>query len=529
MVKKQDIGNKILIIDDEEDIRNILKINLKSQHYEVFCAPGGEEGIEIARTQAPGLILLDMMMPGMNGNQVCKCLQEDDRTNKIPILFLTAKDSKQSKIEGLQSGAVDYITKPFEIRELSARIASHFKIQSLYREIETYVRQINQDLDLARKVQKSILPHHIPHIPGVNISATYFATEKVGGDYYDLIRLGEDEVAVVLADVSGHGIAASFITAMAKIAFTHSLKKGRSLVRVLEDINTEFNQILQTDHYLTAFIGVLNVKTRLFKYAKAGHVGQLLFTENGEKAITLKTNGLILGSFEDGQFEEKSIYLSEGDKIVLFTDGLIECKNPSNEQYGIERLKEFITQNFVLEPSTMVDALMENQTTFIGDVERIDDLTMVILELNTNSVIEEVKASCGFADSTDITVNDFTTLDQFKIALTDILNTLESQGYDFKFLREAKMSMSICLTTAFKALKSKWEKLRLVWQYDEDQFLLALFGVKNGKLKSAPAEESMEANLKHDEGSAYTLLQKIFDEVQFLENGNLLRMVKKKL
>src|SRR5438105_1177991 len=196
---------------------------LKDRGYKARPVPSGKLALLAARKDPPDLILLDINMPEMNGYEVCNHLKADDNLKEIPVIFLSALTEPLDKVKAFATGGVDYITKPFQMEELHARVETHLKLRRLQVELEEYSRhlesareRLKRDLDLAREVQRGLLPRQMPDIPGYEFFAFYDPAFEVGGDYYDFIPLPPRRVAIMLGDVAGKGVAAALL--MAKLS-----------------------------------------------------------------------------------------------------------------------------------------------------------------------------------------------------------------------------------------------------------------------------------------------------------------------
>src|SRR5579871_6444829 len=197
----------ILVVDDTPANLQVLTGMLKDRGYKVRPVPSGKLALVAARKDPPDLILLDINMPEMNGYEVCERLKADDQLKGIPVIFISALTEQLDKVKAFAIGGVDYLTKPFQIEELHARVETHLKLRRLQIELEEYSRhlelaqdRLRRDLELAREVQRGFLPPRLPEVPGYEFFAYYESAYEVGGDYYDFIPLPRQRVAVLLGD-----------------------------------------------------------------------------------------------------------------------------------------------------------------------------------------------------------------------------------------------------------------------------------------------------------------------------------------
>src|SRR5262245_1419025 len=191
--------NRIVVIEDDHAILRGLADNLRMESYDVLTAADGERGYRLVREQQPDLVILDLMLPGMNGYDVCGQIRRHGLAT--PILMLTADDRESSRIQGFDAGADDYVAKPFSIRELLGRV------QAILRRSPTRPDLANQrELDEALRIQKGLMPAEIPQVAGLRIAAVWRPAHAVGGDYFDVLKLNPNGVAVCIADVCGKGM-----------------------------------------------------------------------------------------------------------------------------------------------------------------------------------------------------------------------------------------------------------------------------------------------------------------------------------
>jgi sigma-B regulation protein RsbU (phosphoserine phosphatase) len=215
----------------------------------------------------------------------------------------------------------------------------------------------------------------------MKFGARYSAMENLGGDLYDIIRIGRNSYGFVMADVSGHGVPAALITTMAKVSFHSHAKWGMSTSEILDNINAEmFRFIGDLEYYLTAFFCILNLETGELHYTNAGHHAGIVYRKKTGAMESLDTKGYFIGSFEDGNYETGSTVLQPGDRILLFTDGIIEARNEEGEFFEYNRLRNYIKTNHSLPPKDFVAGLADNLQSFCGKAPQTDDQAILQVE-----------------------------------------------------------------------------------------------------------------------------------------------------
>ena len=198
----------VLLVDDAPANLHVVNSILKST-YKIQIATSGEKALKLAnQSPAPDLILLDVMMPEMDGYEVCSRLKSAADTRDIPVIFLTGQTETDDETKGFEVGAVDYIHKPFSPAVVKARVHTHLVLRGIREQLASQLLTIQHEMETAREIQLSILPREIPAIQGLDIAARYIPMTSVAGDFYDFIQIDEKRIGVLVADVSGHGMPA---------------------------------------------------------------------------------------------------------------------------------------------------------------------------------------------------------------------------------------------------------------------------------------------------------------------------------
>lgn len=342
---------KILVINDSETIRKIVRFYLEMKEYEVIEGINGPDGIEKAKVHLPHLILLDVIMPGMNGFEVCRELKKNQNTQEIPVIFLSSLNETNDKIQGLESGGVDFINNSTDQGEIHARIETHLKIQELTCDLkksnqELMIKQkaLNEDLQAAGVIQQSLLPDKIPIIPNIQLAWTCHPCALVGGDICNITPVDDDQLILYLLDVSGHGVPSAMVT----VSMTQYLgqkdvmTQSHSPKQILKQLNREY-PFEKFNMFSTIFYMTLNPQNGRFIYSNAGHPDGVYLSPHKPLKL-LGGTGPLIGVDPKGDFEEVEDSLKQGDKIFLYTDGLIEFRNSKGEFYGSERLYDLLEE-----------------------------------------------------------------------------------------------------------------------------------------------------------------------------------------
>ncbi len=326
---------KILIVDDDATSLQLMVGLLRAEGFLALTASDGRAARVLARNEQPDLILLDVMMPDESGFETCATLKSERLTADIPIIFLSAMDDVRSKVKGLKTGAVDYVSKPVDCEEILARVRVHLRIRQTNRAIADEHRARLQEL---RRAQQAILvrPEDYPH---ASFAVYYEPLEDTGGDFYDVVTIDSGIFGYFVADVSGHGPGAAFLTSAVKALlrqYTGPLFSPEDTLRGLDSVMT---QMLGEEQYLTACYAQLNRRSRRLSVVSAGHPPLILVTRSG-KATAVEVEGDPLGIFGSLALHRKDLPVSPGDRFFLYTDGLIESSAGGERQSGLARLMD---------------------------------------------------------------------------------------------------------------------------------------------------------------------------------------------
>ncbi|MBF0429974.1 MAG: SpoIIE family protein phosphatase [Fibrobacteria bacterium] len=250
-------------------------------------------------------------------------------------------------------------------------------------ELETANRNILNELEIAKKIQQSIYPDSSLHTPHLKVVSKIKHKGQVGGDYYDVIPLPGYETALLMVDVTGHDIAAAFVVAMAKISFTAHVNANSSIVDIYNKVNSDIMAAIRSGLFMTAFLMFVDIKKGILRYGDAGHGVQYLYKPKTKSLEGLTTEGMMLGVVEQSFFEEGTVEIEAGDKLILFTDGLYETRNKSGEMYGRDRLCDIIQKAGHLSVEKMHQSILDDYTKFCQGNLPKDDRCLLIAEVQT--------------------------------------------------------------------------------------------------------------------------------------------------
>src|SRR3984885_11040026 len=386
-MNQPDQQKTILLVDDAP--ANIQVVNsILKDIYKIRIATNGAKALELANaTPPPDLILLDVMMPEMDGYEVCTRLKRDSQTRDIPVIFLTGQTEIEDETKGFEVGAVDYIHKPFSPAVVKARVQTHLVLRGIREQLALQLQAIQKELETARQIQLSILPRETPKLEGLDIAARYIPMTSVAGDFYDFIMVDEKHLGILIADVSGHGMPAALIASMLKIALAAQVPHAADPAQVLSGLNQALCGKFQHHHVTAAYLFVDIAKGTL-TYAGAGHPPMLMWSPSSTGVRGVEENGLFLGKFPWATYFSLELPLSADDWCLLYTDGIPETANHAEIEVGTERFREFLATGQSTSASQFADRLLEELSSWaargVGE-ELDDDITLVAIHVKGGS------------------------------------------------------------------------------------------------------------------------------------------------
>lgn len=371
----------ILIVDDTPTNIGVISGALRGS-YKTKIATNGPKALSLAcAEEKPDLILLDVMMPEMDGYEVCMRLKAEPSTREIPVIFLTGQTGAEDETRGFEVGAVDYVHKPFSPAVVKARVRSHILLRESGAQLTAQLLALNNELDMARQIQLSILPHTVPQLPGLEIVARFRPMTAVAGDFYDFVQIDDKHLGILIADVSGHGLSSALIASMLQVALTGQAVHASEPAKVLSGLNRALCGKF-THNFVTAAYVYVDMEKSQMRYAGAGHPPVMQFRRSTGKTNKVLENGLILGMFEAASYETLECPLEPGDRHVLYTDGIVEAASPTAELYGEDRFVQFIENNQALNAEQFADLLLDDVAHWsqsAGQGQQ-DDITLLLFD-----------------------------------------------------------------------------------------------------------------------------------------------------
>jgi serine phosphatase RsbU (regulator of sigma subunit) len=387
-MSERDVGQpaSILVVDDAAANLHVLIGMLKDRGYKARPVTSGKLALLAARRDPPDLILLDINMPEMNGYEVCQSLKSDEQLRDIPIIFISALSESMDKVKAFTIGGVDYITKPFQMEVLHARVETHLKIRRLQIELQEYSHRLllaherlKLDLELAREVQRGFLPLQLPQVSGYEFFAHYEPAAEVGGDYYDFIVLPQHRLAILLGDVAGKGVAAALLMAKLSADARFCIMTEASPAAAATRLNSLMIHSGISDRFVSLLAAILDPTTHTVTLANAGHPSPLVYrraTCTVEEVTNTEATGLPIGIVDGFVYTSCQVSLQPGDCLLAFTDGVTEAMDVNNVQFQAQGICAAV-QGAAYSPRALGERVVKVVKEFAAGGVQHDDIALV--------------------------------------------------------------------------------------------------------------------------------------------------------
>ena len=368
--------SRVLIVDDVKGNIDILVEALRDE-YKLSVALDGSAALRSVEKNAPDLVLLDIMMPGIDGYEVCRQLRARESTREVPVMFLSALEDVTNKAQGFEVGGNDYLTKPFEVLEVKARVRSLLKAKAY---ADAVREAMARDLRIAREIQMGILPADLASATkgtGLDVHAVIQPARQVGGDLYEVLRASDDRLVVALGDVSGKGIPAALFMAVAVTVLRTLARQITEPDEILRRLNDELIEQNPRGMFVTLQCLVYDLAKRRVLCAGAGHHQLAILSPGRQPRLACPSSGRPVGLMPGNSIRCESLPLEPGETFVLFSDGVSEAMNGEESFYGEERLLATLATVSGATPAEIVTRVLADVRDFAAGAQQSDDITVL--------------------------------------------------------------------------------------------------------------------------------------------------------
>ena len=388
---------------------------------------------------------------------------------------------------------------------------------------------MDEDLLIARKIQKAMVPQCLPAVEGLEMASLYLPSGAVGGDLFDVIQLTEDILVLVIFDVAGHGVSAALISAMAKVSFSNHIRSVTSPRTVMERVNSEMIRNISADYYLTALVAYLDMHDNKLTYCNAGHTYPIIFKRKERTLVPLCSTGVFVGVSDKGYYEEKSVHLNPGDWLFLFTDGIYRMFKADNELLSRKLLeKEILKLTADGSPQSFVASLQKRHDRRSLDGDMDDDVTAVVVEFLTQSRKNQIKEKLGFKWDDPVYLQYISYFEEMDRAAAIILSGMDSLGYPDESIRKMKIILTELFANAIyhgnKGDHSK--KVTVGHIINKKKILVSIMDEGDGFDPKIIPDPTLPENLIKDCGRGLYIVHSYVDKVEFSGKGNRITVTK---
>jgi phosphoserine phosphatase RsbU/P len=385
--------HRLLVVDDNEMNRDMLSRRLERQGFKVDLAENGLIAFESISANAFDLILLDIMMPVMNGYDLLEKLKADPALCHIPVIMITAVDDAESVARCIEMGAEDHLPKPFNPAILRARVESALAKKRLRDREQVYAKSLERELAIGRQIQASFLPEALPEVKGWELAARFQPARQVAGDFYDAFELPDGRIGLVVADVCDKGVGAALFMALFRsllrvlaaqnvtgndIDIDIDIDPQNVVVRTLTSINDYIAHThSRANMFATLFFGVLSPDSGALHYVNAGHDSPVVLEPGVSEPHRLEPGAPAVGLMPGLQFRAASMLLPPGAMLVAYTDGVIDASAADGEKFSEQRLLELLDARSSATATATLDRIESALAQHVGDAPRFDDITLL--------------------------------------------------------------------------------------------------------------------------------------------------------
>jgi len=390
----------IAIVDDEEMVTQTIKAFLSLEtNYNILTFQSPTNAIQGLTETPPDLVIADFLMPEMNGLEFLAKIKQ--MYPDIPRILLTGYADKENAIKGINDvGLFQYIQKPWDNENLKMVIKNGLDNKNLelalrekLKEMDSILLQreelfhvnnlLQEEVSLAKRIHAKLVGPNTLEADGISIKVHYKPTFEIGGDYYDIMPLSNNRLAVIIADLTGHGIQAALCTALLKFAFNDFRETYATIELIVKGMNDVLYRGLPGDIFAAALIVVINTETNTCEIINCGIPYPLFLDREKNKANKLSVNGYLLGMIEDELYEpgnKETIYLNKNDCLFLYTDGLTEAKNDKGNMIDKKHIYKIVEKNIDASREEITKKLIDSIIKFKGSRQFVDDLTILSIE-----------------------------------------------------------------------------------------------------------------------------------------------------
>jgi len=389
----------LLVVDDNEMNRDMLSRRLARKGHTVDVAEDGHRALAMIEESDYDVVLLDIMMPGIDGYETLERIRADRDSGDLPVIMATAKDASEDVVAALKLGANDYVTKPFDFPVVLARVQTQLQLKRSRQALAHAHGRMKKDLEAAARIQAAFLPTTaVVEADGLRCAWRYVPCDELAGDTLGIVPLDEKRVGVYVVDVSGHGVPSALLSV--SLSRLLSADPGSSVlwttdagatesriatpVEVMNELYRRFPYDVQTGQYFTMVYAVVDLENRRLTYASAGHEPMIVIGPNREPEYGSSTGqpiALVPAMIMKSTYEERTVDIGPGDRIYLYSDGIPEAHEAQGDQFGNDRLTAKLVELLGSDLDEGLPVVLEAVRAWQGGPHFDDDVTIIGVEI----------------------------------------------------------------------------------------------------------------------------------------------------
>jgi len=369
---------RVLVVDDVKTHVDVLVSALRGR-YRLSVALDGESALRSIAASPPDLVLLDIVMPGIDGYEVCRRLRAQPATREIPVIFLSSLEDARHKVKGFEAGGNDYLTKPFDRLEVQARVKSLVRAKA---DADAVKEAVSRELRIAREIQSGILPTDVTEATagtGLEVATLLEPALEVSGDFYDVVRAAEDRLVLSIGDVAGKGVPASLLMAVASTQIRATALHHGLPDEILASLNTHLVHRSPRGLFVTLSCAVYDVRTRRLLCANAAHPPAILRRPGEPPRPVLGATATMVGILPSLAIGTNELVLDPGDTLVFHSDGVTEARNARGRMFAEAGLLAHLAKAPEGDAAATAAGILDAVRRHAGDAPQADDISILVL------------------------------------------------------------------------------------------------------------------------------------------------------
>jgi len=376
------------------------------------------------------------------------------------------------------------------------------------------------EMAIARKMQQAMIPQILPSANCFSMASLYLPSRTVSGDQFDALQVSEKMYAFLIFDVSGQGISSALLSSLGRVFFSNHLRNEKSPGKIIEKVNDDLTNAIGERFYLTAFLAFLDLHDNRLTYCNAGHPFPLLYRNGSRSAVSLKTEGTVIGVFEDVYFEEQSMFLEPGDWLIMYTDGILQPFGEKNRRAAFEKTVIDLAEKS--SPDIFVSKLKERCLEAQKGTEAEDDTAVLVLKMESDSTSEVLKKTLAFRPNDHVYIQIIRSYYDVEKAVGIVLGAMDRAGYGDDNVRRMKVSLPEVVVNAIYHGNKKdfFKKVVIGHTVTPEEVRVSVMDEGEGFDPDALPDPTIEENIMKEHGRGVYITRHYCDKVEWNESGS---------